>query len=151
MGEAEGVAGRAVTSVPAGAILPNPFVTPGAIDPKITLSDICNGTTRSRRRVTAATRAKVLHDYNMPAVTTDDYELDHLVPLAIGGTNAAANLWPQPAPDYHLKDVLEVEMQRRACVAYRTLLPSEAAQVLRQEQRDIADDWIGAVRRYIAP
>ena len=75
--------------------------------------------------------------------------LDHLVPLALGGNNTAANLWPQLTPDYHLKDELEVEMQNRACAAFRTLQPAEAAEVLRQEQQEIAADWTAAARRYL--
>ena len=125
-------------------------MTPGAVDPSVTLADICTGTTKSRRHVSKATRAKVMRDYNMPAVTTEDIELDHLIPLAIGGANTAANLWPQPGPDYGRKDRLEVELQRRACAAYRTLLPAEAAAVLAQEQREIAEDWVTAERRYLA-
>ena len=76
-------------------------------------------------------------------------ELDHLVPLALGGANTAANLWPEPAPDYERKDRLEVEMQRRACAAYRTLAPAEAEDVLHQEQHEIAEDWVAAERRYM--
>ena len=129
---------------------PDPFMTPGAVDPSVTLADICTGTTRSRRHVSPATRAKVMRDYNMPAITTEDIELDHLIPLALGGANTASNLWPEPAPDYEIKDRLEVEMQRRVCRAYKTLTPAEAEEVLHQEQRDIAEDWVAAERRYMS-
>ena len=129
-------------------LLPDPTLTPGSANPNVTLSDICNGTTKGRRSVTAATRAKVLRDYGVPTVTTDDYELDHLIPLSIGGDNSAANLWPQPAPDYHRKDRLEVELQRLVCVAWRTLTPVAAAAVLAQEQKEIADDWVAAEQHY---
>ena len=55
----------------------------------------------------------------------------------------------QPASDDHLKDELEVEMQNRACVSFRMLQPAEAAEVLRREQREIAEDWIGAAKRFL--
>ena len=45
------------------------------------------------------------------------------------------------------KNRLYVELQRRACAAYQTLLPSKAAAVLAQEQREIAEDWVAAERR----
>ena len=38
---------------------PDPLMTPGAIDPNVTLADICTGTTKTRRHVSPATRAKV--------------------------------------------------------------------------------------------
>ena len=128
---------------------PDPTMTPGAVDQHVTLADICTGRTRERRHVSSATRAKVLQDYNVKDAASVGMELDHLVPLALGGANTADNLWPQPAPDYAIKDRLEVEMQRRVCAAYRTLLPAEAAAVLVQEQREIAEDWVAAERRYL--
>ena len=71
------------------------------------------------------------------------------MPIALGGKSVFENLWPQPNVEAVRKDRLEVEMQRRACAAYRTLLPAEAAAVLAQEQREIADDWVAAERRYL--
>lgn len=128
---------------------PDPIMTPGAVDPGVTLADICTGTTKSRRHVSPATRAKVLRDYNVSDAASVGMEMDHLVPLAIGGANTAANLWPQPAPDYEIKDRVEVELQRRVCAAYETLTPAEAEDVLHQEQRDIAEDWVAAERQYV--
>ncbi len=127
---------------------PDPIMTPGAVDPHVTLADICTGHTKERRHVSPATRAKVLRDYNVSDAASVGMELDHLIPLALGGANTAANLWPQPAPDYEIKDKLEVELQRRVCAAWRTLAPAEADEVLHQEQRDIAADWVAAQRRY---
>ena len=128
---------------------PDPFMTPGAVDPSVTLADICTGTTKTRRHVSPATRARVLRDYDVSDTASVGMEMDHLIPLALGGANTAANLWPEPAPDYEVKDRLEVEMQRRVCRAYETLTPAEAEKVLHQEQRDIAEDWVAAERRYM--
>ncbi len=80
--------------------------------------------------------AKVLRDYNMPAITMDDHELDHLVPLCLGGNNSAANLWPQAAPDDHVKDELETTLCDAVCLGK-----------VPQAQSEIASDWIGAARR----
>ena len=128
---------------------PDPNITPGAVDPHVTLADICTGRTKERRHVSPATRTKVLSDYNVTDAASVGMELVHLVPLARGGANTAANLWPQPTPDYEIKDRLEVELQRRVCVAWRTLAPAEAEEVLHQDQRDIAEDWVAAQQRYL--
>ena len=128
---------------------PDPAMTPGDVDPHVTLADICTGTTKTRRHVSPATRAKVLRDYNVSDAASVGMEMDHLVPLAIGGANTAKNLWPQESPDYERKDRLEVELQRRVCRAYETLAPAEAEVVLHQEQREIAEDWVAAERRYV--
>ena len=120
--------------------VPDPLLTPGGVNPAATLDVICDTTTKARRNVTPATRAKVLADYNQPPVTTEDYELDHLVPLCLSGNNSAANLWPQPAPDYRVKDELEFTMCSYVCLGRVPLA---------QAQAEIAGDWIGAARRYL--
>ena len=129
--------------------LPDPTMTPGAIDRRVTLSDICNGTTRSRRPRTTVLCNHVFAAYSISSTDRELYECDHDVPVALGGASTAANLWPQPLDQAHRKDRLEVEMQRRACVAYRTLVPAEAAAVLAQEQIEIAEDWPTAYARYV--
>ena len=106
--------------------LPDPAMTPGAIDPSVTLSNICNGTTRSRRPRTTAICKQVFDAYSIPPTDRGLYECDHDVPVALGGASTAANLWPQPLDEAHRKDRLEVEMQRRACVAYRILVPGRS-------------------------
>ena len=111
-------------------------MTPGALHPSVTLADICTGTTKTRRHVSPATRTRVLRDYDVSDTASVGMEMDHLIPLALGGANTAANLWPEPALDYEIKDRLESEMQRRVCRAYETLTPAEAEEVLHQEQRE---------------
>lgn len=120
--------------------MPNTIDTPGATDPAATWDVICNGTTRDRRHVTAAMKAEVLAAYNIPRTQGSYYEIDHLVPLAIGGANVVANLWPQPWAEADQKDVLEVELQRRVC--HGQLSQAEA-------QRAIADDWTAAYARFV--
>lgn len=45
-----------------------------------------------------------------------DYELDHLVPISIGGDPASKdNLWLQKWPDARRKDVREAELHRLVC------------------------------------
>ena len=120
--------------------LPDPMMTPGAVDPTATLAVVCAHDTRSRRRVKTATRDKVLASYNVPLDRRFDYEIDHLIPLALGGSNDAANLWPQPNAEAERKDALEIAMQDAVCAGKVPLA---------EAQREIADDWVVALRRYL--
>ena len=95
--------------------LPDPIMMPGAVDPAAARDVICNGTTGARRHVSTATKAAVLAAYNIPDAESPFYEIDHLIPLAIGGANVVANLWPEPWAEAVQKDALEVELQRRVC------------------------------------
>ncbi len=141
----------ASTSAALAQAMPDPKMTPGAVDPDVALSRICNESTKACRRVPSGRCDAVFRAYGIPDTPTDrySYECDHLVPLALGGSNVVENLWPQPNAEAALKDRLEDEMQRRACVAFRTLVPAEADAVLRQEQREIAADGRAAYARYV--
>ncbi len=130
---------------------PDPTMTPGVVDPAVTLDRICNETTRHRRPPSTKLCDQAFAAYSIPPTDRYQYECDHDVPIALGGKTVIENLWPQPNVEAARKDRLEVELQRRACVAYRTLAPAEAAEVLRQEQREIAEDWVAAERKYMQP
>ena len=112
--------------------LPDPNMTPGEVMTG-DVDVICHQHTRERRRVPTSRCDAVFRAYSIPdtPVARYSYECDHLVPLALGGSNAAVNLWPQPDVEAARKDRLEVEMQRLVCAG---TLP------LPQAQREIADD-----------
>jgi len=72
-------------------------------------------------------------------------ELDHLVPIALGGNTSVANLWPQPwegTDGAHVKDVLEARLAAMVCAGQ---LPVATA------QHDIATDWVAAYHKYVGP
>lgn len=48
------------------------------------------------RNVSRATRVKVSAPYGVSEAELEDYQVDHLIPLALGGSNADENLWPVP-------------------------------------------------------
>jgi hypothetical protein len=69
-----------------------------------------------------------------------DGEVDHLVSLELGGTNATANLFPEaasPRPGSHEKDRLENELHDEVCSGQVTL---------RRAQLLIAGNWVKAYR-----
>ena len=76
--------------------LPYPDLTPGGVF-DVTLQDICTpGYSKKVRAVTKALREQAYRNYGMVSHQPGDYQLDHLIPLDIGGSNSVRNLWPQP-------------------------------------------------------
>lgn len=94
--------------------LPDPKMTPGAAN--IPLEVFCRRPTRERRRLPKGLSCRVARSYNVPC---DDIgvrrQLDHLVPLAIGGATIAANLWPQPMAEAEIKDRCDRGVQALVC------------------------------------
>ena len=115
--------------------LPDPLCTPGAVE-TTDLAVICGQSTRERRHVTAVERREVFAEYGIPFPSTEEYEVDHLVPLCAGGSNDIGNLWPQaadPPPGFHEKDRLEQQLCHQVCAGRMT--PADA-------QHLIATDWV---------
>jgi hypothetical protein len=76
--------------------LPDSGCTPGAVFPNATAAQICrSGYSSSVRDVPAEVSRMVYADYGIAARSPGEYEVDHLVPLELGGSNDIANLWPQ--------------------------------------------------------
>jgi hypothetical protein len=122
--------------------LPDPRLTPGSVSRNITIVDICTvGYSRHARSVSLATKRRVYAEYGMPHWVTGEHELDHLIPLELGGSNGIRNLWPEPNGTYwnaKAKDALEDKLHTMVC---RGDVP------LAEAQRMIATDWISAYKR----
>jgi hypothetical protein len=67
-------------------------------------------------------------------------QMDHLIPLGIGGTDNDDNLWPQPFAEAMLKDKLEWRMRDLVCKEH---VPVEKL------QQEIRTNWWDAYRKYI--
>src|SRR6185369_12178224 len=80
----------------AGAQLPNSFSTPGATT-KANVKEICaSGYEASVKPVASWQKTSALEKYGIrPESFTG--ELDHLVPVSLGGSNDPENLWPMHA------------------------------------------------------
>ena len=104
---------------------------------------ICvSGYSSSVRNVPQAEATAVYDRYGVAHVPYA-HEVDHLVSLEIGGSNAIANLWPEPYAGRwgaRTKDVLENQLHELVC---------SGRLALRKAQRIEARDWVAAYRRYV--
>jgi hypothetical protein len=130
---------------PAGAALPNPRLTPGEVFAGVGAAQVCvPGYAGSARDVSRDQYVAVYAEYGLAyPEPAGSYELDHLVPLELGGDNTDANLWPEPAapaPGFHQKDDLENYLHDAVCGGRMALADA---------QRGIAADWAFLFREYI--
>lgn len=122
--------------------LPDHECTPGAIFPDASVERICvRGYTQTVRSVSTNLRKEVFAEYGISyPQPTGAYEVDHLIPLALGGANDIANLFPEaaePTPGFHEKDVVEVYLQQEVCSG-RVALPAA--------QKQISTDWLAVYK-----
>jgi hypothetical protein len=101
--------------------LPDRLCSPGAYYPRLTQRVICSSSfhTGAIRNVPQAEKFQVEREYGMAAAYYGyTIEIDHIVPLELGGSNAIANLFPEPgsgAANYHSKDALENQAKAAVC------------------------------------
>ena len=122
--------------------LPDPRCTPGSIDPDVTQADIRS--TICKKGWTATVRPpepqteQFKYHVAYPAYGTpqsERTELDHLVPLELGGSNDATNLWPEYPPTPNPKDKVEDALNAAVCEGRVSLTAAQDA---------IAADWLTA-------
>jgi hypothetical protein len=135
---------------PAVPLVPNPALTPGAVDPAATKDVICVAGYTSRpgvRHVTAATKRKVFAEYGVdPKGPGSPFEVDHLISLELGGSNDIGNLWPQSYVtepyNAHLKDALENRLHALVCAGQLNLAMAQLA---------ISTAWAASYLTYVGP
>jgi hypothetical protein len=128
-------------AVPA-ADMPNPALTPGAALTASRARVCTGGYASSVRDVPDSEKEAVYARYGIAHVPYT-HEVDHLVSLEIGGSNAIANLWPEPYAGRwgaRTKDVLENRLHDLVC---------SGRIGLRAAQRIEAANWVAAYRRYV--
>jgi hypothetical protein len=116
---------------------PQQLRTPGDVTQHDTAAICSAGNASRHRKVSYRTRDRVYLAYGIPrGQRKGRYEIDHLVPLELGGSNRPANLWPQPLADAKRKDRVEEQLHDLVCAGRMSL---DAA------QRAVERDWHTAV------
>jgi hypothetical protein len=140
-------ASLAAWAAPAGAqtAVPDPTLTPGAVRSTDT-ADVCQHGTSQLRHMTRERSDALLGEYGLPGGRHPDYELDHLIPLGIGGADDDANIWPEPRatiePEWNAerKDQLEAKLRALVCGGKLDITVAQKA---------VADDWTQAWLHYV--
>jgi len=134
----------------AGA-LPDPNMTPGTTDPRVTQETIgqtiCvphyTETVRPAPSYTNRIKREQIEAYGYTDKNLSHYEEDHLVSLQLGGSpDDPRNLWPQPYAGKcgaRIKDKVEGKLKRMICAGEITL---------KDAQQAIATNWIAAYEKY---
>jgi hypothetical protein len=154
------LAGPAQAQGVAPRVLPDWHLTPGSIDPALTPKFLCSHPTSDRRNVPSGLRKQVFAAYNVPISTASKYEIDHFIPLALGGVNTCSdnptcNLWPQPhqksfpqiAPwGSETKDALEARLYRTMCSNHAAV---KDANWLNNARVAMTSNWESAYQQYV--
>jgi hypothetical protein len=129
------------------ANVPDPRLTPGAVlsaDP----AKVCTPNySRTVRKTTVAMKRETFRRYGLK-YDLKAFKVDHRLPLALGGTDTQANLWPSNRSralrdSSWRKDALETRLVNLAC-RRRTM-------TLREAQAAFLGDWRAAYRRFWGP
>lgn len=157
----EPVDGSCRAQIRNGYPVPDPQCTPGGINPTVELSVIQNSAWRTRCiRDCEESQAKKHAAYRWYRISSPHHnsgsnqvcELDHLVPLELGGADGMGNIWPECGPDgaaladrnFKIKDRVENYLANEVKAGR---MPLDAA------QRGIAEDWtqyLDAANQYCA-
>jgi hypothetical protein len=122
--------------------MPNLTLTPGAAF-NVGVGQICVSGYSSRvRDVPQSEKDAVYARYNV-AYIPYAHEVDHLISLELGGSNAITNLWPEPYAGKwgaRTKDALENRLHDLVCAGQLAL---------RKAQHQEATNWVAAYKRYV--
>lgn len=125
-----------------GPLLPDTRLTPGATHP-VTAEQICVGSGPAEARPPLRLQQAVFHEYGMDGAPAREYEVDHLITPALGGTDDIRNLWPESYTstewNAYVKDDLEDHLHDLVCGGKLDLATA---------QRDMASNWIQAYKKY---
>jgi hypothetical protein len=124
-------------------------LTPGDVFPDVTAEQLSQiGYSKKARHVSFRLRQQVFAEYRIPFAARNDYEVDHLVSLAIGGSNSIRNLWLEPLRlsenGYDLGAVTKDRLEDKL----HWLVVSGQLEV-KEAQKAIAENWVDAYRKYV--
>jgi hypothetical protein len=108
---------------------PDPLITPGVLCTPFSVGfdgyAYSQAIPHCKRHVTATMRRTVLARYGIPWARRGTVEIDHLIPLCLGGSNDLGNLWAEPLRSAERKDAVE----KRLCSGLRAGKITQAAAV----------------------
>lgn len=147
-------------------VSPDDAITPGAIDPTVQGATICKhdwaagspptetGTSTysvAARHTSTAVKKQAFANYGLtdPMDGGLTYEVDHRVPLSLGGRDVIQNLWPQTRDralpmNAWVKDRLEFRLYNLLCHAK----PGDPPITLEEAQQALLGSWIAAYNQY---
>lgn len=118
--------------------LPDPHMTPGEAQ-TVDLGLICTSPIKVPRDVPVSVKMQVFSNYHIPWQNRALYEVDHLIPIELGGANTITNLWPEFGSIPNLKDRVENRLHALVCTGKITI---------EKAQHDIATNWKEAQINY---
>jgi hypothetical protein len=113
--------------------LPNTVLTPGDIVPNFKINVIS-------MTLDSVSYLKSVKVCNLYKVSIKNNIVDHLIPVALGGSDSIINLWPQSYKDYIKKNQLELKLYNEVCSHLMTL---QTAQYV------LTHNWYRAYERYV--
>jgi len=116
--------------------LPDPICTPGSVISTSTELVCKLGYARNARDVSEETKKAVFDRYGISYENRQDYEIDHLISLELGGSNDISNLWPASykiANGAQIKNQFGSYLHAQVCAGKMTL---------EEAQKQISTNWL---------
>ena len=123
--------------------VPNPGLTPGSTA-EVGKDDLCRSSYRNPYRHVPVPLKRQIFDRYRLRESAVGYNVDHLIPVGLGGSNSLKNLWPQPLSgewNYQMKNRLEHRLHKLVCGGNLEL---------KTAQQEIATDWVSAYKKYLS-
>lgn len=144
-----------------GYLVPDPGCTPGGVNPSVTEEVLRSPAWRTRclRNCQSSEAQKHVaygwYGFRKAKGNSGEQqvcELDHLVPLELGGADGLGNIWPECGPDGAVLDNRDFKIKDRV-ESYLAEQVRAGRMPLATAQRGIAEDWmqfLPAANRYCA-
>ncbi len=131
---------------------PDPTCTPGQVFYIDKVLVCTSGYSQNVRDVTESMKNQVYSAYGITSQAPGQYEMDHFIPLELGGTNDPTNLFPEaadPRPGFHEKDKVENYLHDQVCTGVISL--QQAQDMIKQYWVKVYNSMVGAEVPAIQP